>query len=297
MLPSVVRANRKETDAYRGDAPWDTLHLHLFKAASVTITPGSWRATDVCSPYWRFYRNETGGAALLLYGADGDKYPFPLVAGESFLVPAGVRFDCRCTASAIEHFYVHFEVVGLPVLLLRALFNHPITLNRGQSASEQVAAIADQIKVCSEDAADRIPLLCRTKAMIYDAIAASLTEIPAVERERYEKRADGLTPFLAALDRIERNLAEPLTNRSLADACFLSEDYFIRRFKECVGESPARYVQRRRMEGAAIRLLFSADSIEAIASAHGFGNRFHFTRVFTGWFGVPPATYRKAGKV
>src|SRR3712207_7781146 len=32
----------------------------------------------------------------------------------------------------------------------------------------------------------------------------------------------------------------PLSNEELAGLCFLSEDYFIRRFRECTGQTPDR---------------------------------------------------------
>jgi transcriptional regulator GlxA family with amidase domain len=144
---------------------------------------------------------------------------------------------------------------------------------------------------------ENLVLFCRTKALLYDALALSLSELRLADREKHQIQTRLLEPVLPALERIESHLADALPNKVLADACCLSEDYFIRRFKECVGESPAHYIQRRRVETAANRLLFSADSIEQIAAECGFGNRFHFTRVFNNRLGIAPATFRKAGTV
>jgi len=77
----------------------------------------------------------------------------------------------------------------------------------------------------------------------------------------------------------------------------MSEDHFIRRFRECVGQSPAQYIQEQRVARAAQRLVFTTESIDAIAAATGFANRFYFSRVFTRHMGTSPAAYRNAPRV
>jgi AraC-like DNA-binding protein len=284
-------------DAHRGYSLIDTLNLRLFSVAFVEITPTSWKAADVCSSYWRFYRNDSDGAELLLYDSVGEKEPFPLRAEETYLIPAGVRFDCRCKTSRVGHFYVHFEVTGLPGLFLREVFHQPVCLPRANYAKDTLFDSRCEVKGVVGNRTDELVLFCRAKSLVYDALALSLTELRVVDREKHQTQTRLLEPVLPALNRIESHLASPLTNGLLADICCLSEDYFIRRFKECVGESPAHYIQRRRIETAANRLLFSADSIDQIATECGFGNRFHFTRAFKNRVGIAPATYRHAGTV
>ncbi len=294
MNSSIVRAPGKGSDAYRGYSRLDTLHLSLFDITFTSITPHSWQAKNVCSSYWRFYRNDADGAELLLYGESGEKHPFALEAGESFLIPAGVRFDCLCEAPSVGHFYIHFEVSGLPGLFFRDHFNRPLCVPRSSGASEKSSGIAAEINTGEGKRTGDLALFCRAKSLLYDSLAASLR---VADHERYASHADLLEPVLPALEMIEKRLGESLANKLLAEACCISEDYFIRRFREGVGETPAHYIQSRRLETAANRLLFSADSIERIADECGFGNRFHFTRVFTARFAVAPAAYRKAGRV
>ncbi len=76
----------------------------------------------------------------------------------------------------------------------------------------------------------------------------------------------------------------------------MSGDYFMRRFRECVGQTPQQYVLERWLVAAAQRLVFTDDGIERIAAETGFGNRFYVSRVFARHFGLPPATYRKQGR-
>ena len=57
--------------------------------------------------------------------------------------------------------------------------------------------------------------------------------------------------------------------------------------------APARYIVERRVSRAAELLVYSNDSLEQIADACGFPNRFYLSRVFTKVLGTSPARYRK----
>jgi len=58
-------------------------------------------------------------------------------------------------------------------------------------------------------------------------------------------------------------------------------------------QTPAKYVQERRVAAATEKLVFSEATIDQIAEETGFANRFHFSRVFTQIMSVGPGTYRK----
>ena len=51
--------------------------------------------------------------------------------------------------------------------------------------------------------------------------------------------------------------------------------------------------RRQRVERACVLLHATGNSIEQIAEATGFCDRYHFTRVFTRLRGVSPAAFRK----
>ena len=54
--------------------------------------------------------------------------------------------------------------------------------------------------------------------------------------------------LLRARDAIDRSYADPLDIPTLARIALVSEAHFIRTFKATFGESPHRYLQRRRVE-------------------------------------------------
>lgn len=266
----------------------DGLHLRLFEVERRVIG-ADWNTPGVQSSFWRFYQNDADGAALDL-PAGGS---FPLQAGRLYLIPAGVRFSCGGPAAPVGHFYAHFDVIGLPGVVLRALFAAPLGLRKevARDLEETARRLAGAV-----GAAGRTDLLlqCRIKALLYETFALVFAGLPDAERERWTARSAALAPVRPALDLVEADIAGALTNDRLARCCHLSPDHFARTFKARVGQTPARYVQERRVMLAAQRLLFSSDSIERVAADTGFPNRFYFSRVFAAHVGVSPAAYRRS---
>jgi hypothetical protein len=69
----------------------------------------------------------------------------------------------------------------------------------------------------------------------------------------------------AAKDAIDRRYAEPLDIPTLARTALASEAHVIRSFKLEFGETPHRYLQRRRIERAAALLRESDEPVTRIA--------------------------------
>ena len=104
--------------------------------------------------------------------------------------------------------------------------------------------------------------------------------------------ADGQLDLLQVLQFIDRHIEEPLDNGRLAEIAQSSESCFIRRFREAMGQTPARYVQDRRVAQASELLVCTDYSIDEVAQRCGFANRYYFSRVFSERVGRPPARYR-----
>ena len=276
------------TDPFRTRNLLDNLHVRLFEVAFRRFEVGQWNARNVQSSFWRFYMNFRDGAALEL-----ENEIYPLRAGQLYFVPAGVYFHCRSDAP-FEHFYVHFDVIGVPGLALRELFSRPIEVPQREELRVTTRSFASEM---AQGATLDLPRQCVVKALLYSALATYLQELGEDKREWLQRLSMAHGPMLPALRYIEDNLAERLTNAELARLCHLSEDHFIRRFRECVGQNPLQYVLERRVTLAAQRLLFTDQTIEQIAQDTGFGNRFYFSRAFARHTGVSPAAYRKTSRV
>jgi AraC family transcriptional regulator len=96
-----------------------------------------------------------------------------------------------------------------------------------------------------------------------------------------------------ALRWIAEHLEGPLTVKEVARAARLSEFHFHRLFSAHVGEPVGRWVTRRRLEVAALRLAYEPDrSITEIALASGYSSPSNFAKAFTGYFGCSPSHVR-----
>jgi YesN/AraC family two-component response regulator len=94
-----------------------------------------------------------------------------------------------------------------------------------------------------------------------------------------------------ALDYIDRNISRDVRVSQLAGICGYCENYFSTIFKECVGCSPNRYINAKKIEMAK-ELIFSTNlNITQISSKLGFETVHYFSRLFKKILGVPPRAY------
>lgn len=80
---------------------------------------------------------------------------------------------------------------------------------------------------------------------------------------------------------------------ALAAAAAMSVRHFARVFTKEVGETPARFVERARLEAARHELESSQDTLDRIAARSGFGTAETLRRVFQRRLGVSPDAYRR----
>jgi transcriptional regulator GlxA family with amidase domain len=103
--------------------------------------------------------------------------------------------------------------------------------------------------------------------------------------------------MLRARDAMDRAYAEPLDIPALARIAYVSEAHFIRTFRATFGETPHRYLQRRRVERAMFLLRSTDRSVTDICIETGFSSLGTFSRTFTEIVGETPTAYRERGPV
>jgi transcriptional regulator GlxA family with amidase domain len=101
--------------------------------------------------------------------------------------------------------------------------------------------------------------------------------------------------LLRARDAMDRDYSEPLDIRALARIALVSEAHFIRTFRATFGETPNRYLQRRRVERAMFLLRSTDRPVTDICMDVGFSSLGTFSRVFRDIVGEPPSAYRTRG--
>jgi len=93
---------------------------------------------------------------------------------------------------------------------------------------------------------------------------------------------------------IQSHLGDPLTVAQIANAAGLSEFHLHRVFHQAIGESVGRFITRKRLETAALRLACEPSTpITAIALDVGYSSSSNFSKAFKGYFGLSPLEVRK----
>ena len=93
---------------------------------------------------------------------------------------------------------------------------------------------------------------------------------------------------------MDREYGRPLDVEALASAAGLSRAHFIRSFRDAFGETPHRYLQRRRIERAMAMLRNTDKPVTEICLDVGFTSLGSFSRTFTRVVGMSPSAYREA---
>jgi AraC-like DNA-binding protein len=103
--------------------------------------------------------------------------------------------------------------------------------------------------------------------------------------------------MLRARDAMDRAYAEPLDVAALARIAHVSRAHFIRTFQATFGETPHRYLQRRRVERAMYLLRATDRSVTGICHEVGFTSLGTFSRTFSEIVGESPSRYRLRGPI
>lgn len=105
----------------------------------------------------------------------------------------------------------------------------------------------------------------------------------------------GLTPWQLrrAGEYMRRRIAHPITTKEIAASIELSDSHFRRAFKSSTGVTPYQWLLNARITEAQKLLKEGAIPISEIASAVGFGDQSHFSRMFQKVIGVSPRVWQR----
>jgi AraC-like DNA-binding protein len=98
--------------------------------------------------------------------------------------------------------------------------------------------------------------------------------------------------MLRARDAMDRAFAQPLDIPALAGVAHSSPAHFSRQFRATFGETPHRYLQRRRVERAMELLRETDRPVTEISLDVGFNSLGTFSRTFSEVVGESPSSYR-----
>lgn len=226
-------------------------------------------------------------ANSLLETDDGQQM---LHADETWCLPAELRhrltLDPR-TSGVSRWSHTRFTLFGgLDVLRVLA----PQRILRGPAA-RAIGDVNAQLAKLAHDGVDDLRTISRRKALGFTLLALIAEQSPlrpaGVELLRGAQR---LAPVLAAVDAGLGD--EEFDVASLAKRAGLSPSRFHAVFRAALGMAPARWLQQRRLARARELLLGSDLPVQEVATRSGFGDPFHFSRLFKRVHGSSPQVYR-----
>ncbi len=143
-------------------------------------------------------------------------------------------------------------------------------------------------------------------AMIAEDLGPDISKATAREMVVYAQRPGGQTQHSAMLDLsppsgrfgglnawISAHLGETLSVERLAQEAGMSPRNFARAYQSETGVTPAKAVERLRMEAARAAIESGAKSLQEIARATGFGDPERMRRAFIRLYGASPAALKR----
>ena len=93
---------------------------------------------------------------------------------------------------------------------------------------------------------------------------------------------------------IDRNLHNPLLLEDIAKEAYFSTFYFHRLFSVVMGETPNKYILRKRIEKAASHFLNKKNiSVTEVSEKMGFSSISVFSRTFKNFYGLSPQEFKE----
>jgi len=146
-------------------------------------------------------------------------------------------------------------------------------------------------------------------AMVEEDVGVKVARRTAQQLVVHHRRPGGQSQFSALLetggvngrfsdllDWARERLGEPLGVERLADTAAMSPRHFARAFRTETGVTPAKAIERLRLEAARVRVESSGEPIDRVAEAVGFGDPERMRRAFLRAFGQPPQALRRAAR-
>jgi transcriptional regulator GlxA family with amidase domain len=153
------------------------------------------------------------------------------------------------------------------------------------------AGIDLALALIAEDVGEPVAKSAARQLVVYYRRPGGQSQFSAlVEADRSDNR------FSTVLAWAREHVDEPLPVERLADRAAMSPRHFTRTFVRETGMTPAKAVERLRLEIARERIEGSSEPIEHVAACTGFRDPERMRRAFIRAFGQPPQALRRTAK-
>ncbi len=117
---------------------------------------------------------------------------------------------------------------------------------------------------------------------------------PVQVAEIVERKKSAKLYVNKAINMMQKMVSNNCSIDYFASMCGITEEHFIRIFRDEMQMTPHQYYLRLKIQNAALDLINSSKPIYTIAEEFSFENQFHFARVFKKCTGLTPSSYRAA---
>ena len=150
------------------------------------------------------------------------------------------------------------------------------------------AGIDLALALVADDLGERVARAVARQLVVYYRRPGGQSQFSAlIEMDRAPGR------FRPLLDHVRRHLSEPHAVERLAERACMSPRHFARAFRAETGVTPAKAVERLRVEAARAALESGAGSVQRVAADCGFGDPERMRRSFVRLLGVAPSALKR----
>ncbi|TNE65162.1 MAG: GlxA family transcriptional regulator [Alphaproteobacteria bacterium] len=139
------------------------------------------------------------------------------------------------------------------------------------------------------DLGREIAMTVARRLVVYARRPGNQTQFSAL----LEGQAKAGGSFAATVDWMAEHLADSISVRDVADRAGMSERSFHRHFVSEMGDTPARYLERLRLDAARTLLASPELPLKSVAAETGFGSAGRLIQAFERRFGLSPTAYRR----
>ena len=150
------------------------------------------------------------------------------------------------------------------------------------------------VRISERDAIEKLFFLMReenpNQLTLMSCLYLIINEVVEKQQETKIISEEKLVRVKPDIIYIEDNFQSCITVSHLAKECLMSNNYFIKYFKEVTNQTPVEFLNRYRIE-AACEMLLSGHSVTETAFSCGFNDLSYFIHVFKTHTGISPKKY------
>lgn len=211
--------------------------------------------------------------------------------GQTVYIPPNVWRKSRVLSSdGAEYLWIRVNFTVFSGIDVLSFFDVPLIFD--VDAKEAFFDVLTRLSRAEGDQSSVFKVAVNRQRCLYELLSL-IIERSTMKEDSFQaiSRLNRLAPTLRF---IEANFKNRLTVDRMADFANLSKSQFHRNFKAAFNISPLEYQKRLRLREAQRSLQLSDRSVAEIGEEIGYGDPFHFSRIFKDHFGLSPLKYRQS---